>query len=338
MKIWIDFINTPQVSFFVPFINDFRKDKHEIFITCRDSGNTVDLLRQNGLEFNIIGKKVRKGIVQKIMFFPRRIIELMSFIRKIKPDIAASQSSFYQPIVARALRIPCLYTNDNEHAKGNLFGFLFAKKVFLPILLKNEKFIERWPLKQKVFFYPSVKEAIYLSQQPGFFTRPSGKKTKVYFRPEPWSAQYYKGPLNFFDDTLIKVSAHFEVIILPRDRNQSVHYSQEKFNRIKVSQSPISLNEISSNCLLFFGAGGSMTREMAVMNIPVISIYKSELLSVDKYLINKGLMKINPEITYEEIISFINKPSDSDREMAVLKEGLQSFELIKEHIYNLQYE
>jgi predicted glycosyltransferase len=266
------------------------------------------------------------------------LIRLLWYIHKNKPDIAASQSSFYQPIVARALAIPCFYTNDNEHARGNIFGFLFANSVFLPVSLRNENFVNKWPLKRKVFFYPSVKEAIYLSQQSDLFTKSQRRKTKIYFRPEPWSAQYYKGPLNFFDDTLIKLSDDYEVVVLPRDKNQSVHYSQDKFNGIKVAQHPLSLNEIASDCLLFIGAGGSMTREMAVMSLPVISIYQSELLSVDKYLIGKGLMKINPDITYEEIISFINKPNDSVVELAVLKEGLQSFELIKEHIYNLQYE
>lgn len=81
-----------------------------------------------------------------------------------------------------------------------------------------------------------------------------------------------------------------------------------------------------------------MTREMAVINIPVISIYQSDLLSVDKYLIGKGLMKIDPQITYEAIISFVNKPSNSVGEQDVLKEGLQSFDLMKQTIYNLKYE
>jgi len=338
MTIWIDFINTPQVTFFIPFIDDFKKNNHEILLTCRDSGNTVALLKKNNLTFEIIGDSAGKGMMQKMFFFPMRLIRLHRYIRKNRPDIAASQSSFYQPIVARTLGIPCLYTNDNEHARGNLFGFLFARKVFLPKSLEREKFVKKWPLRQKLVFYPSVKEAIYLSQQPSLLNNPSGSKTKIYFRPEPWSAQYYTGPLNFFDETLIDLSSDYEVIILPRDKNQSTHYSQEKFGRIKVAQSPLSLKEIASDCLLFIGAGGSMTREMAVMNIPVISIYQSELLSVDNYLIDKGLMKINPKITYKEIISFISNTPDSGSELSVLKEGLQSFELIKEHIYNLQNE
>jgi uncharacterized protein len=338
MKIWIDFINTPQVTFFVPFINEFKKDNHEVLLTCRDSGNTIDLLKQHNLSFNIIGKKVGKGIIQKLLFFPRRLIKLFFFIRKNKPFIAASQSSFYQPIVAKLLRIPCLYTNDNEHAKGNLFGFLFATKVVLPVALKGEDFVIRWPLKHKLSFYPSVKEAIYLSQDLELINKASGTKNKIYFRPEPWSAQYYNGPLNFFDNILLKLSDEFELIVLPRDRNQAEHYKQEKFSRIIVADKPLNLNAIVADCLLFIGAGGSMTREMAVLEIPVISIYQADLLCVDNYLVGKGLMKINPRITYEEIKDFLASFQRVRKDLSVLKEGEESYALIKNLIYNLKHE
>jgi uncharacterized protein len=338
MKIWIDFINTPQVTFFVPFIKEFKKGNHEVLLTCRDSGNTIDLLNQHELSFNVIGKKVGKGVIQKSLFFPRRLLKLFFFIRKHKPDIAASQSSFYQPIVARLLHIPCLYTNDNEHAKGNIFGFLFATQVILPVALQNEKFTKRFPLKSKLSFYQSVKEAIYLSQFPDLLSLSNGVKNKIYFRPEPWSAQYYKGPLNFFDDILLKLSGEYELIVLPRDRNQAEHYKQEKFSRLFVSQKPLNLLDIVADCLLFIGAGGSMTREMAVMEIPVISIYQSELLCVDKYLVNKGLMIINPDITYERIKTFLDSGFLNKKEMSALTEGEQSYSLIKNLIYNLKHE
>jgi uncharacterized protein len=338
MTIWLDFINTPQVTFFVPFIEEFRKNGNKVLLTCRDSGNTVALLKQNNLTFHIIGANVGKGIVQKLLFFPRRVIMLLNFIRKNKPDIAASQSSFYQPIVARILGIPSLYTNDNEHAKGNIFGFLFATRVILPIALKNHKLTNSNSLKRKVIFYPSVKEAIYLSQNIQLKKIAEGKKSRIYFRPEPWSAQYYKGPLNFFDETLMKLADEFEVIILPRDKNQSHHYTQKKFEKLHVAQKPLTLQNIVSDCLLFIGAGGSMTREMAVLEIPVISIYQAEILAVDQYLVDKGVMKIMPEISYDEIREFLKNTLKQQRDWLVLKEGEESYTLLLKLINSLRNE
>lgn len=335
MKIWIDFINTPQVSFWVPFIKEFKKENHQVILTCRDSGNTIELLKQQGLDYQIIGKRVGNGLLQKLLFFPKRLFNLYSFIRKSKPDIAASQSSFYQPIVSRILRIPCLYTNDNEHAKGNLFGFRFATKVILPIALSNEYFITKWPLKSKISFYPSVKEAIYLSQQPELLLLISGNKSMIYFRPEPWSAQYYDGPLNFFDETLLLLASEYKIMVLPRDNNQADHYRQAKFNNIAVAGEPLNLKDIVSDCLLFIGAGGSMTRELAVLGIPVVSIYQAEILCVDKYLVDKGQMKIKPDVTYEEIKTILKRETVINNDLSVLNEGKESYRIIKNLIFNL---
>lgn len=336
MKIWIDFINTPQVSFWVPFIRELKIDNHEIVLTCRDSGNTIALLQQNNLEYTIIGNKVGKSLWQKIVLFPQRLYQLHSFIRRVKPDVAVSQSSFYQPIVARALGVKCLYTNDNEHAKGNLLGFLFANKVILPIALQQEKFTHSWFLKSKVFFYPSVKEAIYLSQQPELLDLIKHKKDTIYFRPEPWSAQYYNGPLNFFDQTILKLAEGYKIIILPRDNNQVKHYQQLKFKKVVVAAKPLKLPVIVSNCLLFIGAGGSMTRELAVLGVPVISIYQANLLCVDKFLVDNGNMVVRPNITFDEIKEIIGNTSVKSKKVNTLEDGEKSFEFIKNMIVDLQ--
>lgn len=335
MRIWIDIINSPQVSFFVPFINDFKKNGHEILVTCRDSGNTVDLLKQNNIEFHIVGDRQKDLKKHKIRFFVKRLFNLYSFIKKKKIDVAASQSSFYQPIVARMLGIPCLYTNDNEHAKGNLFGFLFATKVILPVALKDESFTKKWPLRSKVVFYPSVKEAIYLSQNPELLSGLSQKKNKIYFRPEPWTAQYYDGPQNFFDNTLLNLLSEYDVIVLPRDKSQAEHYTQDKFGKLTVAQKPLNLQNIISDCLLFIGAGGSMSRELAVMGIPVISIYQAELLCVDKYLVDRDRLKVDPNVNYDAIKNMLDSNLEIKKEWVELNEGKESYSMIKDLVVDL---
>ena len=81
-----------------------------------------------------------------------------------------------------------------------------------------------------------------------------------------------------------------------------------------------------------------MTREMAVLEIPVISIYQAELLEVDKYLVKKGVMHINPKITYEEIRIFLQNILKTKKEWMVLQEGEKSYSLITEQINSLKYE
>jgi hypothetical protein len=125
------------------------------------------------------------------------------------------------------------------------------------------------------------------------------------------------------------------VVVLPRDRVQGDHYRQEKFNALTVADKPLSLYNIVEDCILFIGAGGSMTRELAILEIPVISIYQAELLSVDRYLVDKGLMKVSPSIGYDEIKNSINTGSSAEKSWSVLNEGKESFTIIKNLITNL---
>ena len=338
MKIWIDFINTPQVSFFIPFIKEFKRKNHEVHLTCRDSGNTVALLEKNQLEFEVIGNRVGKGISEKLVLFPQRTLSLLRWAAKVEPDIAIGQSSFYMPIVARILGIPSLYTNDNEYAKGNVFGFLLASKVLLPKALKNKNFVDTWPLKGKVEFYDGIKEGVYLSQEPQHndsFLIPNQKV--IYFRPEPNSAQYYHGPKYIFDDTLKSLSIEYPVVVLPRDLEQARHFQQLGVDRIQILSKPIELQQIMANCLLFIGAGGSMNREMAILGAKVLSIYQSDLLAVDKYLIASGRIILSPNITVEAIRKIIRDESRPSRDLALLREGERSYKMILDQINQLKY-
>jgi uncharacterized protein len=217
-----------------------------------------------------------------------------------------------------------------------VFGFLFATKVVLPKVLQGQTFSRRWPLRHKLSFYPSIKEAIYLSQQPELLEQKESCDKKIYFRPEPWSAQYYKGPLNFFDDTLLALACKYKIVILPRDKNQVEHYRQQKFAKMSIAEKPLSLSQIVADCLLFIGAGGSMTREIAVMGIPVVSIYQDRLLQADHYLIDYGLLQIAPQLTMENVEILLSKRIERNNDLSVLAEGKQSFIMLKEILFNLK--
>ncbi len=335
MKIWLDFINTPQVPFFVPFIREWERTGHELLLTCRDSGNTVALLQQQGLPHHVVGGRVGRGGLDKKLQFAKRLLALYRFVRKRRPDVAAGQSSFYLPVVAKLLGIPSMYTNDNEHAQGNYFGLHFASRVLLPEPLRGAALTKKPYLNGRLQFYPGVKEAIYLSRQADLAAAMQAPKHQIYFRPEPWSAQYYDGPLNFFDEALVKLAQDYETIVLPRDQNQREHYRQPRFAGITVPDGPLRLKDIVAGCLLFIGAGGSMTRELAVLGVPVLSIYQADLLAVDEYLVERGLLRVDPAITYEGITELMRTAAAGKKDHSVLRTGDTSFQLILNTINSL---
>jgi predicted glycosyltransferase len=303
MKIWFDLSNSPHINLFAALIKDLMHE-HQVIITCRPLANTIDLLDLHKFDYTVVGKHYGGKLTSKLLGYPVRVKQLYSFLKKQKPDIAISQSSFHSPITAKMLGIPAIYMNDNEHAMGNIPSFVFATRILIPEFLDRKKVHKQWAKDSKIIQYPGVKEGIYLWN--AIIPESSSEKI-VYVRPEPWIAQYYKGALNFMDDMLLFLKDKYKIVLLPRGKDQALHYEQPKFEGIQVLNKPLTLEEIASNCRLFIGAGGTMTREMAVLGIPTISVYQDTLLDVDQYLIDPRRTIHTPELTCSFALDYLEK-------------------------------
>lgn len=336
MKIWFDISNSPHVNMFYDLIKELEKEGHQIVITSRPLANTIDLLNKKNLKHSTIGKHYGKNIIKKYIGFPIRIYQLYDHLKMIKPDISISQSSFHSPIVSFFLGIPCIYTNDNEHAFGNIAAYLFADRFLMPEHMPLNKMANFKLINKKITKYPGVKEGIYLwnkfkrSQELNF--NKQNLKGHVFIRPEPRTAAYYKGGVDFMDNMIIGLQKLFEVTILPRDEWQIKHYTNKKFGKTRVLKKPIDLEKILQDCSLFIGAGGSMTREIALMGVPSISTYQDELLEVDKLLIKKKMMYYEPALTIDKVVSYMETKFDQDAQRAFMEKGEIAYNMLKSEI------
>jgi len=342
MKIWFDLSNSPHINLFHDLIRDLESSGHEIIITCRPLANTVHLLEQKSLKYTIVGEHYGKKFYKKLLGYPIRVLQLRKFLRQKSLDLAVSQSSFHSPLVAKLLGIPSIYTNDNEHALGNVSSFIFASKIFIPENLSIEKVAKQGASKKKITQYPGVKEGIYLWRLGEKINQKRKQKRnteiKIYVRPEPLTAQYYKGGLNFLDEALIALQTKYSITILPRDKTQLNYYKQAKFSSIIVPDKPLNFLEIAIGCSLFIGAGGSMTRELAILGIPTISVYQDSLLDVDSFLISKKLMFYEPEINADKILGYIDGLNNKQPDTELLIKGKQAYDFFKSEIlkYDIQ--
>lgn len=336
MKIWFDISNSPHVNMFYQLIRELENDGHEVIITSRPLANTIALLDQKGLKHTTIGEHYGKNFLKKVFGYPIRVNQLRKFLKKQKIDLAISQSSFHSPVVAKLLGIPSIYTNDNEHAMGNKPAFICASKILIPENLAVEKIAKTGVSASKVIQYPGVKEGIYLwskgEEIQGKRKQNTSGEIKIYIRPEPQTAQYYKGKENFLDDTIIALQDTYKIIVLPRDGNQSAHYKQDKFSKTFVPDKPLGFDAIAADCTIFVGAGGSMTREMAILGIPTISVYQDELLDVDSFLLSKGLMLHEPNITPEKVVSYIESLKNAPPALELMNKGKEAYHLFKTEI------
>lgn len=334
MKIWFDLSNSPHINLFHPIIKELEAH-HEIIITCRPLANTVEMLDLVGLDYTVVGKHYGKKLLAKVYGYPIRVFQLFDFLRKKKPDVAISQSSFHSPLVAKLLGIPSIYMNDNEHAKGNIPSFIFATKILVPEFLTQDLVSKQFGKASKVIRYPGVKEGIYLSATTFKRKKQNQTRQKIYIRPEPWVAQYYKGDLNFMDPLVLKLKTDFDVVILPRGADQAQHYLQEKFLGVTVQDQPLSLEDIVFDCDLFIGAGGTMTREIALLGIPTISVYQDELLKVDEFMIKNELMKHDPNLNAEQVITYLSALETKQASTELLEKGHVARQLLMHELTKL---
>jgi len=321
---------------FYDLIRELESEGHTITITSRPLANTVALLDQRGLTHTVIGEHYGKNIYRKLFGYPIRIIQLKRFLKKIKPDLAVSQSSFHSPLVAKLLGIPSIYTNDNEHALGNLPSFFFATQILIPENIPIKNVAKNGVSQRKIMQYPGVKEGIYLWRKGeeinGHKKSYSNSTVEIYIRPEPSTAQYYKGKQNFLDDMICALQNKYRITVLTRDKTQLEYYKQKKFFKVNVPDKPLNFDTLAINCSLFIGAGGSMTRELAILGVPTISVYQDDLLEVDKYLIAKNLMKHEPNITPDIVENYIKMIGNKMPESEIMAKGKKAYELLKQEI------
>lgn len=340
MKIWFDLSNSPHINMFRAMIRELQR-QHEVIMTCRPLANTIELLEMHGLEHTVVGTHYGRSLSKKICGFPVRVFQLKRFLEDKQLDVAISQSSFHSPVVARLLGVRSVYMNDNEHAVGNIPAFAFADRIMVPEFVSDQSLERQYANPAKVLRYPGVKEGIYLWEasariEAARARRQAGGRRAVFVRPEPWTAQYYKGAHNFLDGLLIGMRAAASVTVLPRGAEQRDYYRGPQFSGIQVVERPLGIEELAATCDLFIGAGGTMTREMAVLGIPTISVYQDELLDVDRYLLGQHAFLHHKSLTAREALDYLDGAQRREPDRNLLHKGRQAYELIKSAIVGHQ--
>lgn len=80
---------------------------------------------------------------------------------------------------------------------------------------------------------------------------------------------------------------------------------------------------------MFIGAGGTMTREMAVLGIPTISVYQDELLDVDRYLLEVGAFSHKPQLTAAEALEYLEHATQQPPNRDLLRKGKDAYDLVQ---------
>ena len=335
MRIWFELSNSPHINLFYDLIKDLESEGHTVIITSRPLANTIALLAQKGLSHTVIGQHYGKNIIKKIFGYPIRVFQLVQYLKVNKPDIGVSQSSYHSSLACWLVGIPSIYTNDNEHAVGNIPSFLFATKILIPQSMSIERV--KWSIdQQKLIRYPGIKEGIFLwlkGEEILAQRKLNGNSpVKIYIRTEPPTAQYYNSKLNFMDEIIMQLQHKYAITVLTRNASQLNHYKGDAFSATTVPVEPLNFEQIAADCTLFIGAGGSMTREIAMLGIPTISVYQADLLDVDRVLISKGLTWHEPNLTADKVEAYLTQIPEKIPDLELMNQGKKTYALFKNEI------
>jgi len=312
-KIWIDMTTGPHVLFFEPLIKTLKKEGAEFLITARPYQQTIELLEQRKLNYKIIGKHYGKNKLRKAFGLFLRSFLLWKEIMKQKNQISFSitHDSPYCSIASNLAGIYNLWTNDNDKAPYTIIPSVkFANKIIIPKIVPKENFVKMGANEAKITQYPGLKEEVYLwdfkpnkryLEEIGVET----DKPVILIRPEASKALYVK-ETDFLVPIIKTLKENNFVILIPRSPDQMFVYKKIFGNSIFIPTEVLDGPNVIANSSLVISAGGTMNREAVVLGKKVISAFREELLTVDKWLIENKFMLYNPKSSKEFVDDVVN--------------------------------
>ncbi|MBE6493442.1 MAG: DUF354 domain-containing protein [Methanosphaera stadtmanae] len=336
MKVWIDIVNSPHVRFFNGIIKKLKNDGHEVLITARDFSNIHDLLDIFGLEYISIGDH---GVTleEKLLSSTKRAYELSKFISKQNIDIAISKHSIEMPRVAFGLGIPNIFILDNEHATAaNRLTLPLTNKLIIPEIFDVWNTIKFGMNPNNIIKYEGTCEVTHLEDfeyNENILEDLDIKINKnkiILMRPEPSLASYLDSDCtkSVLSPIIDELKDEAEILVIPRFKTQAEIF--KNIDNVQVIKTPVDTFSLMKRVDLVIGAGGTMNREAALLNTPVISCYPGKQLSVDTYYINKGLMKRSTNLN--EVIKIAKELLSDNYEKIELKTD-NLIELVVNEIY-----
>ena len=190
---------------------------------------------------------------------------------------------------------------DYEHHPANHLGFRLASLVFLPDVLPLNT-VRKFGLSRRRWVpYPGLKENIALSTfkpDPAFRKRLGILENEVIavVRPAAEGALYHRHRNSLCEQVVAHLANDgFTVLLSPRTRSQGESF--EGIAGLRILNDAVSGPDLLYHADLVIGAGGSMTREAAVLGTPTFSIFQGKPAAVDDLLEHEGRLTMLKSVT-----------------------------------------
>jgi predicted glycosyltransferase len=153
----------------------------------------------------------------------------------------------------------------------------------------------------KSVFYSGLKEELYIGDfepDPEIFSKldieRSGEDLVVVTRTPPTRAIYHRFPNPLFIETLLALDRKpgVRIIILTRHAEQREAIMALDLRNGIVPAAAVDSRSLMYGADLVLGAGGTMTREAALLGVPTVSVFRGSRPAVDRWLEEEGLLHV----------------------------------------------
>jgi predicted glycosyltransferase len=325
MRIWIDLANSPHPLLFAPIGARLRDDGHELLITARDHAQTLELARERFEQVDVIGSASPRSRIDKATAIVARMHALRRWAMERRPDVALSHNSYAQILAARSARISVVTAMDFEFQPSNHVAFRGANLVLLPEAVPLEVVRRQGARPGKVVRYPGLKEHIHLAD---FEPRPSvldevglpapedGDGPLVVVRTPPTRAIYHGDENSAFVPLLRHVTAAPGVrcVVLVRYPEQREEIASLRLPGLTMPEHAIDSRSLMYEADVVIGAGGTMTRESALLGVPTYNMFEGQRPAVDLWLERNGqLHYIDGPERFPPIVKRASPPASLER-------------------------
>ena len=299
-RVWIDIDNSPHVPFFLPIIDELRKQGIDVTLTARDAYQVRALLEFHKIHCRVIGGHTGKNKALKVLVNFVRALQLAPIAAKVRPDLGLSHGSRAQVLICKAFDIPTTVIHDYEFTTKT--GFLEPDFTLMPDVIPDGVMSKH---SDRVTRYPGLKEDVYVPRfrpDPGIFRelKISGDHLIALLRPPADEAHYHSPESDtLFAEVLRFLGSQPQVlaVTLPRNERQNRRLRSQWADLIASGKMIIPERPLDGLNLVWFSdlvvsGGGTMNREAAALGVPVYSVFRGKIGAVDQYLVREGRLTL----------------------------------------------
>ncbi len=300
MRVWIDMTASAHPLVFRPLVERLAAQGHEVEITSRHYGQTLQLIEQHGMTATVVGHHAGRSRVRKATQMASRLHALRRWAHGRGFDVALAHGSHELTMTARGLGIPSSTTFDYEWAWfQHQLGCRAATKVVVPDSIPTGRLARYGTRPPKLLRYPGLKEEYYLAD---FEADPDvlrsweldPARTLVILRPPPDVSLYHRHANPLFLLTLRRLGELESVhaIVLPRTDEQRDYVRSLALPSVIVPEHAVDAQSLIAFADLVVSAGGTMNREAVALGVPVYTTFGGRFGGVDEELIRQGRLRL----------------------------------------------